>query len=112
MYSKQGAVIDRREMLRVKVKSLADEARIIRFEERRSRGQLQEELRRHRVWNVRDEARATHLAYGLIRGRSAEQIERPKVNPPETFWKKVRAMVEKYGPVDTEAKAKLMSACQ
>ncbi len=37
-------IIDRREMLRVKIKSLAAEIRIIHIEERRTFGQIQQEL--------------------------------------------------------------------
>lgn len=90
-------IIDRREMLRVKAKSLAAEARIIRREETRALGRkyrkvtdstgkertqhfggeynpLYHELRLHRL-SLRAEARATHLAYGFIRGLTLEQME-------------------------------------
>lgn len=62
MYDKNTVLIDRREMLRVKAKSLAEEAHLIRREERRTRGLLRDELRWHRTGVVRFEARATHLA--------------------------------------------------
>ena len=102
MYAKdRQTVIDRREMLRVKLKSLAEEARIIRREESRTRGQLREELRDHRIKVVRYEARATHLAYGFIRGLTIEQME-PKSTMPwhkyEPLRSKVEAMIKKYGP--------------
>lgn len=76
MYDKNTVLIDRREMLRVKAKSLAEEAHLIRREERRTRGLLRDELRWHRTGVVRFEARATHLAYGIIRGRSIDRIEK------------------------------------
>lgn len=95
---KDGSLLDRREMLRVKLKSLAEESRIIRKEERRTDGMLREELHKHRVREVRKAARHTHLAYGLIRGKTPEQIEPNAVIPPD--WKAVNAMIRKYGPVN------------
>lgn len=98
MYSKdRSTIIDRREQLRVKLKSLAAEARIIRREERRTSGVLQHELWFHRIKVVRSEARCTHLAYGFIRGRTLDQMESKSDSPPN--WDKVRAMLKKYGPV-------------
>ncbi len=96
MYDREQKLIDRREMLRVKVKSLAEEARIIRKEERRTFGRLRELLHHHRVWRVRMEARASHLAYGFIRGRTLEQMERIRHTEPD--WDKVRSMCKRYGP--------------
>jgi hypothetical protein len=97
MYSKeQTTIIDRREMLRVKVKSLGDEARIIRKEELRTHGQMRFELWHHRVSVVRSEARHAHLALGFIRGRSLEQMEPKSDIPPQ--WDKIHAMCKKYGP--------------
>lgn len=97
MYAKDRTTIqDRREMLRVKIKSLAEEARIIRREERRTHGPLRTELHDHRVKAVRSEARHTHLAYGYIRGRRYEQIEALASFPPH--WERVRVMVKKFGP--------------
>lgn len=108
MYAKdRTTIVDRREMLRVKLKSLAEEARIIRREERRTNGVLRAELHMHRIGIVRYESRATHLAYGFIRGLAREQMENNWA-PPErgTFaevvevalMSKVDAMIKKYGP--------------
>jgi hypothetical protein len=81
--------------LKVKVKSLAAEARIIRLEEGRSRGELRSQLRFHRREDVRGEQRATQIAYGYLRGISYARIEpNPKSQPA---WDRVRAMVKKYG---------------
>ena len=97
MYDTTGInVVDRREMLRVKVKSLAEEARIIRQEEHRTKGVLRDELHRHRTWDVRREARASCLAYGFIRGRSYSQMEARCVQPPN--WETVKRLVQKFGP--------------
>lgn len=96
MQSKDGNIIDRREMLRVKIKSLAEEARIIRREEHRSTQQLRNELHNHRVGIVRYEARHAHVAYGLVKGRTVEQIEGKAKSEPD--WKKIKSMIIKYGP--------------
>jgi hypothetical protein len=110
-YTKEGTLRDRREMLRVKIKSLADEARIIRKEETRTNGTLREELHMHRIGTVRYEARATHLAYGLIRGRTLDRIEKPTTPRPDHLWDKVRGMVKKYGPVSADANKQLLERC-
>lgn len=112
--TKEGAVVDRREMLRVKAKSLAEEARIIRKEETRAGRSLmlQEELRRHRRQNVRLAARETYVAYGLIKGKALDAIERPKQPRSPEMWKRVKSMVEKYGPIDAGKREEILSACQ
>ena len=93
--------LDNRLFLKVKLKTLAAEARIIRFHEQRARGQLRERLRAHRVQPVRSEAHATHLAYGFIRGRARFRIEpnRRTLQPPAeaALWARVESMVKKYG---------------
>lgn len=85
--------------LRVKLKSLAEEARIIRLEETRAikhqKYSLQASLRWHRVDTVRSEARHTLLAYQYLSGRSYDACEQPGSRPVD--WKKVEAMVKKYG---------------
>lgn len=87
--------------LRVKIKSLAEEARIIRHEERQTRGREKWNLQYHRKTVVRPEARASLLAYCLLRGRTYETIEQsPHTNPD---WSKVSRMVAKYGSCSTDA---------
>ena len=86
---------DRRAMLRVKIKSLAEEARVIRFEEKRSRQPIRDELHHHRVVVVRREARVSQIAYGLIRGRALERIEMAAKTEPN--WKRVHELLRKYG---------------
>jgi hypothetical protein len=80
--------------LKVKLKSLAEEARIIRKEEKKNK-RLRYLLSEHRRGTVRLEARHTHIAYGFIRGKTYEQIE-PKCKTP-VEWDRVRKMVTKYG---------------
>jgi hypothetical protein len=102
MYDKdRKTIVDRREMLRVKIKSLAEEAKIIRKEEQRTKGNLRTELHLHRTWDVRRAARETHIAYGLIKGRTLEQIEPNRKT--EVNWDAVNRMLKKYGPKDFPA---------
>ena len=124
MYAKdRNTIVDRREMLRVKLKSLAEEARIIRREEQRTHGALRAELHQHRIGVVRNESRATHLAYGFIRGLTREQMEpgweaRVKqwrqyttpFNEEKALMAKVDAMVKKYGPKSEIKRADLALA--
>ena len=115
--------MDRRKFLKIKLKSLAEEARIIRHEERKLRCKpsphydctenqsVRNELRNHRLRVVRPEARATHIAYGFLRGRSYRQLERlPKDRKPSFLegpkWDRVEAMVKKYGKLGDIAKLK------
>lgn len=72
--------------LRVKIKSLAAEARIIRQEEHRALRLSPENpdrlpryrtLREHRKQDVRAAARAALLAYAFLRGRAYATVERP-----------------------------------
>ena len=88
--------MDDRTYLKVKIKSLAAEAKIIRTEEKRARRPgLRRGLEDHRKGIVRTESRHTHLAYGFIRGREYHQMESSTHETPN--WEKVRKMVEKYG---------------
>lgn len=90
--------------LRVKIKSLAEEARIIRQEEKRAGHPYCHGLRDHRVSVVRFESRATLLAYAHLRGKpSPEKKVRSK-------WEEARAksrarqIIKKYGSkLDLEA---------
>lgn len=88
-------IVDRREMLRIKLKSLAEETRIIRTEEKRTFGALRDEMHAHRILVVRKHARATHIAYALIKGRTMAQIEGNAYFPPD--WEAVDKMLKKYG---------------
>ena len=99
MYREDGTTIkDRREALRCRLKSLMEEARIIRKAEGRIWGPLREELHKKRTRYLRREARAAHLAYGIIRGLKITDMEaRPLSNPD---WDKVRDLVKHYGSYD------------
>ena len=96
MYDKNGNLIDRREMLKVKVKHLAAEARIIRREEQKTHGYLRESLHLHRVYTVRKAARSAHIAYALVKGRTYEQLEKNPSTEPD--WDDINRMIKTYGP--------------
>jgi len=89
-------LIDQREMLKVKVKSLAEEARIIRKEERKTFGRLRNLLQKHRRGTVRQEARSSFVAYGLVKGLEYRRIENKTKTEPD--WKVVERMYMRYGP--------------
>lgn len=88
-------------LLKVKAKSLAAEARIIRKDEKKYRGTFRyEQLYRHRLDIVRKVARETHLALSFLYGRDISECERnfdkrDWLHLPD--WDKVKKMVDKYG---------------
>lgn len=85
--------------LRVKIKSLAEEARIIRHEAdryKRRNDPTRLGLHDHRRGVVRPEARNALLAYGYLRGRLYAQIEASTHEAPN--WPRVARLIEKYGP--------------
>jgi hypothetical protein len=87
---------DRRVQLKVKIKSLAAEARIIRIEENKARdSQLRDDLVGHRKAIVRSEARYSLLAYAFIRGKAYKSQE--PATKCYTDWKRVRQLVERFG---------------
>lgn len=81
--------------LKVKIRSLMAEARIIRHEESRARGALRVALCDHRRGIVRTAARHNMLAYGFLRGRRYDQLERLAKSKPD--WKEVDALVRRFG---------------
>lgn len=88
--------------LKIKIKSLAAEARIIRHEELKWPGtsDVRTSLHNHRVMDVRREARSALLAYGFIRGRTYRTIEFKAAVAPD--WKRVAELVTKYGPAKVD----------
>lgn len=86
--------MDERVYLKVKVKSLAEEAKIIRKEEKRNK-ELRNGLAAHRKGVVRYEARHSQLAYGFLRGLPYEKLEHK--DSAKVDWDKVKKMVDKYG---------------
>lgn len=89
---------DRRTQLKVKIKYLAEEARIIKREEEKARDSaLRDSLYRHRIDVVRDEARHSLLAYGLIRGREYAEMEGSTRKSPD--FDRVEKLARRFGPV-------------
>ena len=85
---------DRRLFLKVKIKSLAAESRIIRQEERKN-PHARIGLAEHRRRVVRPVSRINNLAYGFIRGRSYRQMELFSRTSPN--WKEVWKVIERFG---------------
>jgi len=99
-------------LLRVKIKSLTEECKIIRNEEKLSKWKAkaatarskQEQAKKHlshyssldihRRVDLRKEARATYLAYGFLRGKSMRDIEHFSYVQPD--WERIERMVMKY----------------
>lgn len=83
----------KRVYLKIKIKSLAAEATIIRAEERRWPGETPQRigLHQHRVVEVRGECRAAGLAYGFLRGRSYAAMEVKSHDTPPLARAKVIA---------------------
>lgn len=91
--------------LRVKIKSLAAEAKIIRLEERkwvtkdgRKDHPIRIGLNAHRRHDVRKEQRSALLAYGFLRGRAYKRIESKCHAHPDI--ERVIELVRKYGPIN------------
>lgn len=88
--------------LKIKLKSLAEEARIIRKEEKKAfdAGDYAKgtELYLHRLHVVSKAARHTHLAYAMIRGKAYRDVERTTKRPYYLIDRKaVASMLSKYG---------------
>lgn len=93
----ENLALDFRAALRVKVKSLADEAKIIRREESRSNSWHEwMSLKEHRRTVVRREARAAQLALGFLRGRRYSELEQTTRmdNAPDAG--RVEKLIQKY----------------
>lgn len=93
--------------LKIKLKSLAEESRIIRKEEGRSRGDLRTELHEHRVRVVRRAARLTHLAYAMARGKARVTVEAAPWSALQCISaaKEIAQMISKYGPEPAKPEA-------
>lgn len=95
--------------LRVKIKSLAAEAKIIRREEVKFKPQVSENgiyesLHNHRTYDVRNEARSAQLAYGLLRGIEYSRIESKCYEPPNEI--RIRDNVARFGLVSKDVALK------
>lgn len=106
------------EFLKVKLKSLAEEARIIRHEKRRAKARARwlrknasyradatdsaiwkasmvvNNLHKHNVQVVRKEQRASYLAYGFLRGMPYKRIEQRIKSEPD--WDRVQNIASRF----------------
>lgn len=80
--------------LRVKIKSLAEEAKIIKLEEKRNK-KAREQLYLHRINVVRTEARATLLAYGFLKKKPYRLLESKGTIQPSILSRVIK-MLDKY----------------
>ena len=71
--------------LRVNLKSLVAESRIIRHEERRCGPAYVVSLRDHRRRVLREELRYTNLALAYVRGRSYRSVEQKAAVAPDSI---------------------------
>ena len=94
--------------LKIKIKSLADESKTIRAEEKKlitakqGPSMTRQGLYLHRVNDVRSESRAALIAYGYLRGRAYRQIEAKCHIKPD--WKRASKLAEKYHPAQFDPK--------
>lgn len=100
-------VTDKRRLLKIKLKSLAEEAKIIRKEEEKTKHSrrpevqdLSREMHDHRVKDLRLESRATGLAYGFIRGKKYRDIE-----PRSDFGNSAQDVVMAWGMMEPKIHA-------
>jgi hypothetical protein len=80
--------------LRVNIKSLAAEARIIRKEAKRAGPRYRDALTGHRKGRLREEARMAHLALAFMRGRPYKSVEAKSKIPPKEMATKLCKKVE------------------
>ena len=79
--------------LRVNVKSLAAEARIVGEEIRRTNDpEVKSSLRSHRAWRIKPEARMAQLALAFFRGTPYKRVEKTTKSPPSA-----KKLAEKVG---------------
>lgn len=92
-------------MLKVKIKSLSEETKLIRLEERRcgKDEQLRYSLHLHRIGVVRQELWASYIAYAFLRKRDLRDVVHAAGQPGwirrDVYWvmKKARDIVQRFG---------------
>ncbi len=89
---------DRLIHLRIKIKSLAAEAAIIRKEANKTNGMTKWSLNQHRTTIVREHARLNQLAYGLLRRVPYKVMEKKCDKAPD--FKKVLELAVRFGEED------------
>ena len=86
--------------LRVKVKSLVAEAKIIRAEAKKTSGKVKCRLNDHRKTVVRRHTRHNLLAYGLLRGTPYILMEAKCEKSPDFKW--IGQLAKKFGGNDEQ----------
>lgn len=98
--------------LKIKIMSLAAEAKIIRTEAnkwpRAGMQGIRFELHCHRRFDVRSEARSAQLAYGYLRGRPYRRIEAKCWDTPSA--QRIAELIAKFGGVDKKQAPTLVRA--
>lgn len=89
-------MINRKLALKIKVKHLTQESKIIRKEELRVSQPTKQWLYEHRIVNVRNEARATHIAYAHSRGTPLSRVEKDPSSIPYWIVSRVKKMIKLY----------------
>lgn len=84
--------------LKIKVKNLADEARLNRAEARKASGKVKWNLNHHRTSVLRDHARHNLLAYGILRGVPYLAMEQKCEKAPD--WDRVSKIAKRFGATD------------
>jgi len=103
--------VDNRVHLKIKIKSLADEAQTIRVEERKLHGMDKWTLQHHRKTKVRDAARRSLIAYAIIRGKDPTPNMSRDSYTMASDKKEIERMVRKYGSTEsTESLAEILKA--
>ena len=96
----------KRAELRVKIKSLATEAHIIRAEERKAVGDRRQSLHLHRTIDVRREARHALLAYAFLRHMPYRRVEvttrcdKLPFDRPRPDWGRVATIVSNFSDIE------------
>lgn len=88
--------------LKVKIKSLAAEAKIIRLEENKIMNKASDtytELYLHRVVSVRMEARAAQLAYAYLKGYKYKDLEDPNTTKKKPDANRVWKLIKRYSDI-------------
>lgn len=89
-------MLNKKFALKVKIKSLAAEARIIKVAATQTKdAAIKNSLREHHIHVVRREARHSQLAYAFLRGKEYCTVEAKCGTPPD--FKKVADLVERFG---------------
>lgn len=94
--------------LRIKIKSLAAEATIIRNEARKVKGMVKWGLNNHRTETLRNYARHNLLAYGLLKKIPYSTIEQKCEKVPN--FKMILEIAKRFGASDADAIAWLSEA--